>query len=333
MNNPKYDTDFLKAISICLIINSHLGCFYPISHLGTGGMIGNSFFFMLSAFGLYLSQCSREITSFNSWYARRILRIFPSSWVVVLMIVFPISVYFGTLRWENLLAQLGMLFYPPFWFLKALLIYYVLIFVMIRRISERMIIIIAIVLAVLYVIIYSFCLDLRIFVIETPPFDLIFYFMTVLLGLYMGMNEKRIRYSGKMDVAGLIICVGIIYFHKYLMVRGFLEWLQCIQHFAVFPLLYFSLKIVRSNHIISVMAGDSAGSKTVKFLSSMTLELFMVNNSIVIAFCKIDLTFPLNAILFVGVTIILSVMVKKFAEYIRRKMEGRIISDRTYFAG
>jgi len=295
--------------------------FYPISHMGTGGMIGNSLFFMLSAFGLYLSRQSRGKMSFYSWYARRILRIFPSAWVVVIMIVFPIDIFSGTLRLGNLLPELGKLFFPPFWFLQALLIYYVLIFVILEKLTKQIMIIIGMLLGFLYIIVYSFCLDLRIWTIETLPFNLIFYFLIILWGLYLGMNEKEIRFSGKVDVAALLICVGIIYFHKYLMVKGILAWLQCIQHFAVFPLLYFSLKVARSKFIISLMDGNSAVSTVIKFLSSRTLELFMVNNAIVITFKRIDLSFPWGAILFVSVSVILSVVVKRFAEYLGSKME------------
>jgi len=74
--NSRNDTVFLRFIAIVLIVNSHLDLYYPVSQLGTGGTIGNSFFFMLSGFGLLLSQ-RKSARGFIIWYVRRLIRIYP----------------------------------------------------------------------------------------------------------------------------------------------------------------------------------------------------------------------------------------------------------------
>jgi len=60
------DTQFLRAIAILLVVNSHLDRYYPVSHLATGRAIGNSLFFFLSAFGIYLSQYKKQKCFGNS---------------------------------------------------------------------------------------------------------------------------------------------------------------------------------------------------------------------------------------------------------------------------
>jgi peptidoglycan/LPS O-acetylase OafA/YrhL len=322
MNESRADTDFLRAVAICLIVNSHMDAFYPISHMATGGMLGNSLFFMVSSLGLFLSYQQRGEITFASWYARRILRIYPSVWGAVLMIVFPVAIYSGNLRWNNILPQLGMFFFPPFWFLQALLLFYVLIFVVLKSFSNKRTILFFFLLGVLYISIYSSFLDLNYFVVENLPFNLIFYLMVVILGVYFGMNERKIQFSGKMDVFYLLLSLVIIYFHKYLMTKGSITELQCIQHLATFPFLFFSLRLARCRLITGMMKGNGIVGKLMRFLCSITLELFMANNAIIIVFRNIKAPFPWNALVFLGCSIVLAVLVKSFGSYMRRKIQG-----------
>lgn len=46
------DTTFLRFVATWLITNSHLDKRYPVSAMATGVQLGNSFFFMLSGFGV-----------------------------------------------------------------------------------------------------------------------------------------------------------------------------------------------------------------------------------------------------------------------------------------
>lgn len=79
------DTQFMRALGMILIINSHLDHFYPIPHIGTGGAIGNSIFFFLSAYGIYLSQQEKN-KPFSEWFEGRIARIYPSMWIVLIFL-------------------------------------------------------------------------------------------------------------------------------------------------------------------------------------------------------------------------------------------------------
>ncbi len=82
--NMRNDTDFLIFLAIILIINWHLDILYPIKHLATGGAIGPSLFFMLSAYGLYFSFTPQ--TSFLTFISNRIKKIYPSVWLELLII-------------------------------------------------------------------------------------------------------------------------------------------------------------------------------------------------------------------------------------------------------
>ena len=73
----------------CLITNSHFDPLYPsaLSFLSTGGMIGNGLFFFVSGYTLF-SSVQRSARSRNStiyWFARRILRIYPTYWIYLIV--------------------------------------------------------------------------------------------------------------------------------------------------------------------------------------------------------------------------------------------------------
>ena len=115
--SQRNDTNFLRALAIILIINSHMDLFYPVKYLATGGMIGNSIFFMLSSIGLYLSWQKNPQYNFNVWFLRRIRRIYPSVWITIIAISLPILICTDKFIVSNILQYVGMFFYPPFWFL------------------------------------------------------------------------------------------------------------------------------------------------------------------------------------------------------------------------
>ena len=121
-NTDRKDTDFLKFVAIILIVNSHCDPFYPIPGLATGGAIGNSLFFSLWGFGLYLSH-QKIHRSFREWIGKRFWRIYPTTWVTLILIEFPRRIFSNELTYGNLFESLGMFFYPPYWFLDAILFY------------------------------------------------------------------------------------------------------------------------------------------------------------------------------------------------------------------
>jgi peptidoglycan/LPS O-acetylase OafA/YrhL len=292
--------------------------FYPIKLLATGGMIGNSIFFMLSSLCLYLNWGEKGKTILRNWYGQRIMRIYPPVWVTVIFIIIPISIYFGLLRPDNFLEKMGMFFFPPFWFLQALLIYYLIMFFILKQYSQRLLVVIATPVLLLYGIYYGFILDTSIWSIEELPFKLIFYFLIILWGFYLGSMKERINFSGIADIFLLFLCLGIIYIHKYLMYRELLASLQFVQHLAVFPLLYYLLKVARSHFILSTIMKNTVLARITNFLSKNTLEIFIVSNSILVVFNQLELIFPLTAIAFVVTSLITASFVCFCTTYIRR---------------
>jgi peptidoglycan/LPS O-acetylase OafA/YrhL len=318
MTEKRNDTNFLRVLAILLIVNSHMRGYYPnqFSFLATGGMIGNALFFVLSSWGLFLSM-QKKPRAFGDWYARRITRIYPSVWMVVILLTFPLGIYYGSIGLGNLLDEMGKFFYPPFWFLQALLLYYCVIYVIMRKFSYRRLVLVSIPILALYVLYYVFFLDHQIWSIETPPFRLIFYLLVVLWGLYIGAVNDKIRFRGLRDVCILLLCITCIYFHKYLMQQGLFLWLQFIQHAVAFPMLYYFAKVAKSRFIRDRIMNSAYLGRMLTLLSAMTLEIFMVNNSID-ALCSKVSTFPLNVLTVLGLNMGFGIIIFNCGKYIRR---------------
>jgi peptidoglycan/LPS O-acetylase OafA/YrhL len=306
----KNDTNFLRFVAILLIINHHLHDYYPIRYFATGGAMGNALFFVLSSFGLFLSE-KKNPKPFTAWYTQRIKRIYPTVWIVLVILTLPYKLYMNALDTDNILTFLGYFFYPPFWFLQLLMIFYLLIFPIIKRYSTKIIYYIIITLFVLYAFVYLNYIDLSIWSIEENIFlKCIFYFMIFLFGVYLADRRDKIRYSGLQDWGLLFLSVFLIYGHKFLMLKNMASSFQFIQQFLLLPFIYYFFKISRSGLVQKHIMGVPIISRIVNYISDMTLELYLVHLYVLIFILKLNLLFPVNIILLLIVTFIISAFVK-----------------------
>jgi len=313
------DTQFLRALAIMLVINSHLKSYYPISHLGTGGAIGNSVFFFLSAFGLYISQ--QEVNKhFRDWFTNRIGRIYPSLWIVLISLYMPSFIWQGKLSYSTITTFISYFFNPPFWFLQALLVYYLLAFPLLKNLWKTNILLILGLLSLLYIGCYITIVDLSRWSVEESPFDLIHYFMVFIFGIYIAKKNKDIVYSGVKDYLYLCSLIGLFYAHKFLMLKGLYLEYQFLQQASIYPILYYLLKISRSPLIVTKLLSSPYLSRSVAFIANNTLEIYMVHETISYPVLYMQMPFPINIIAFLILTVSLSAVVNRLAKAVRRRI-------------
>lgn len=310
------DTQFLRALAIIIILNSHLDRYYPIPHIGTGGAIGNSIFFFLSSFGIFLSQ-QKQNNPFLEWYAGKIGRIYPSLWIVLLSLAMPIMIMDGKLSPSTITLFTGYFFNPPFWFLQALLVYYLISFPLLKDDGKNNALVVFTVLIIIYTVIYITWVDLSVFSIEKTPFDRIHYFMIFVFGIYIAKKRKDIEYFGPSNYFFLIFLVVLVYLHKFLMTKGLYPEYQFLQQAAMYPIVYYLLKISRSPFIVFKLMRQKLLSRIVQFLSNNTLEIYMVHETISSPILKLQMPFPINLIVFLVVTFCLSAIVNRLANKMR----------------
>lgn len=317
MNYP--DTQFLRAFAIILITNSHLDSYYPIPYIGTGGAIGNSIFFCLSAFGIYLSQ-QKKHQPFSEWLSGRISRIYPSMWIVLLFLTIPIMFALGQVNDESIMLFIGKFFNPPYWFIRALLVYYILSFFLLGDEQKTKLFSIFGLLGVLYFVIYLICVDLSKWTVEDSSIKLIHYFMIFLFGIYLATKNRAIVYSGIHNYFVLLFLVAVVYGHKFLMTKGLYTEFQFIQQAAMYPIVFYLLKISRSSLVLSMVNKSNFISTTIQFLSNHTLELYIIQTTIIWVILNLKFPFPLNMIVFLFLTCIFSALVNKLASTIRTRL-------------
>lgn len=311
------DTQFLRALAIILVLNSHLDRFYPVPHIGTGGAIGNSIFFFLSAYGLYLSQ-QKLNRNFKEWMAHRMERVYPSLWIVLILINLPIMTMQGKMSSSMVTVFIGDFFNPPYWFLQALLVYYLLSYPLIKNIKHFNIGFIWIVMSLAYTSFYLLTMDLSKWTVESLPFVLIHYFMIFIFGIYIA-KKPRITYSGISDFISLLLIISLFYFHKYIMLKGTYIEYQFLQQLFMYPILYYFLKVSRSPLIDKFMQ-EGITSRIINFIADHTLEIYIVHTAISGLILKPKMSFPLNVIVFLILTLCMSAVVNNLAKKLRMKI-------------
>jgi hypothetical protein len=317
MKHP--DTQFLRALAIVLIINSHLDRYYPIPYIGTGGAIGNSIFFFLSAFGLYISQQERN-KHFTEWFTNRIGRIYPSLWIVLISLYMPVLIWQGKLSYSTVTTFIGYFFSPPYLFLQVLLVYYLLAFPLIKNLWKTNILVILVLLSLIYIGCYITIVDLSRWSVEESPFDLIHYFMVFIFGIYIAKKSKDIIYSGPMNYFYLFLFIGLVYTHKFLMLKGLYLEYQFLQQASMYPILYYLLKISRSPLIVTRLMRSPVLSRAVEFIANNTLEIYIVHQTISYPLLYMQMSFPINLIVFLLLTFSLSAIVNRLANAMRKSI-------------
>jgi peptidoglycan/LPS O-acetylase OafA/YrhL len=303
------DTAFLRFMAICLILNSHLDLYYPIPHVGTGGAIGNALFFALSSFGLFLSE-TRKPQSFIIYCFKRIKRIYPSVWLVLLMFVLPAKLYKKGIDLYGVISFLKDCLAPPFWFLQALIIYYIIGFLLIKKFSKLRLTIFFCIALMSYLYVYLNFIDLSIWSVENFPFKLIFYLMVFMFGILLADTNEKINFSGTVDIIICSVLVCVLYGHKYLMTKNLFSNFQAIQQMILFPIIYYLFKISRSSFVIDGIMQMPVLGKAIMFVSSITLELYIVHASISPYILHQKFKFPENIIIFLALSFSISAVIK-----------------------
>lgn len=332
------NTLFLRFIAILLVINSHLDEIYPIPLFATGGAIGNALFFMLSSYGLLVSQQANPQT-FTTYMSKRLIRIYPVIWSSLLFLVFPLGLYYYAFfpsyyrevvelfGLSSPLSFIGNLFYPPedYWFLRALMFYYLVGFFFLHHYHPTKIFKALGVLTLLYAFSYSQFTDFSTLVIEqTMAFKLIFYAMVFLVGIYFASIKETIVYSGGRDFALFFGFIVLIYGDKYLMLKGIYPQVQFLQQLLLFPVLYYGLKISQSPFILTTLMGQSFLARPITLIGAMTLELYLVHGLIRPLLVYYIPHFPENLIVFALLTVLLSYGLYRFNTHLIHRIQGKM---------
>lgn len=266
---------FMRFFATILITNAHLGPLYPpsLQLLSTGGALGNSLFFFSSGYALYLSNREK---GFYYWITRRYTRIYPSLWIFIAFCsLLGISHY-------SLIDYI----IPPYWFLQAILLFYILFFFTLKYFSHSLI----------YVCLF-FLLPFLITYFATPHSDWIienisdnyflhwyFYYIIMLLGAITA-SKRLITGNVKLILLFLFIILAIYYglkiqiLHTQTPVYNLQLLLPIFLSLFSLYMFKFCSYFAKHTHQVKII-------KVISFISELTLDIYIVQFIIMGYFSK-----------------------------------------------
>jgi hypothetical protein len=322
-NNPEekpniyMDTVFVRFLAILLITNSHLDRLYPIPQLGTGGAIGNTLFFMMSGYGLYLSYQKRPL-GFSAWYRRRVSRIYPS--LIIAVGIIYLFVRRGWKHWGLHNYITNFLWPTPYWFITALMLNYIIIYLILKHGRPVYYLYCIAILVIPYSYFYGTSLDLSVYSIEGASyFKCIFYLQIMCWGGYWASREKQLITGTMREFWSLLLLIGFYYLFLFGVASGPLSKYQCITHLLLFPISYLFLTIARSDYVLKVIMEKKYVAQTIIFVGGLTLEIYLLQNVVYSNSLIESLYFPLNIIMFWIGVVFLSYLLQNIAIFLRNR--------------
>ena len=277
----------MRALAACFITNAHYTGIYPTDIIANGGLLGDILFFAVSGYCLYNIK-----KPFWKWYGKRIYRVYLP---VIIITIFYILI--GAYNLQEHSAIWYLLYPTTYHFVASIMILYIPFYfcMKLKILKTHILIVMGIVMVVgghLYLTIY----DRSYYHIDTVREPMIrFLFMeSMLLGAWFRQNDKAIRNQFKWKY--LIAALGsfLLYFGSKLLFSH-------RESLAPFQILNWSTIFISLVLIFITCAGADSKleamprgvKRVIEFISSITLEIYLVQNVLINAIRPLG-HFPIN---------------------------------------
>ena len=312
---------FLRAMAACLITNAHYEDIYPINIIANGGLIGDVLFFSVSGYCLCNIKCDNSFRGFCRWYGKRLWRIYPPVLVctLVFLVIGQYSISSHNIAW--------WLIYPTYYhFIASIIILYIpFFFIMKIDFLRKQILSVMICIAIVWIIIYIFFYDRSYYHIDSVHEPMIrFLFMeSMLLGALFRDNDKKLRNNSNKVCSVITIPFILIYFFSKLLFSKYqsISQFQFINQIIIFLLLVLVFRFFCGiDHKLENM--PKWIRSVVEFLSSLTLEIYLVQYVLISAIKGLSFPFPINWILLTG-----SIIITAYILHISCKLLYKVIES------
>lgn len=314
--NRNFAIDILKFIAVLLITNSHFDEQYVYcKELATGGAIGDALFFFCSGYTLFLGRFG----CFDTWYKRRIRRIYPSVLGLGLIVLF---LYHTDMTIGCVLTD------GAGWFVECIMIYYIFLY-FIRKYAIRQLKTVYIIVFVLVLVWYFlffeplhsyimkhcamldwmvFCEPMdKVWIYQWNYFKWGFFFLFMLMGAHLGLSEsnnKHLPCRSFLQTFGMLQ-LSILAFYALPVVSIRLPLLQKYTIITLFPLAgvcIYLYRLCQTKVAISLFRRRYVGW-CIKAIAGLCLEIYLVQPFV--RTTALNYLFPLNLlILFVAIVIV-----------------------------
>jgi hypothetical protein len=104
------------------------------------------------------------------------------------------------------------------------------------------------------------------------------------------------------------------------MFKGYAFTIQFVEQIAVFPIIFYSLKISRSEFVLNRVMNNPIVSKIVVFISAITLEIYMSHTILKYPFLRLGIPFPVNIFFFIIISAATAYIIKYISETIAKRL-------------
>ena len=294
--------DIVKFVAVLLIINSHADVMYPhMKMLATGGAIGDCLFLFCSGFTLMMGAN----LSFANYYKRRILRIYPS--------VFSAAVFSHLMSCNPQIHYMQLLGGD---FIIAIMTYYILLYFVRRYAIKHIPAVLSLVASISFVV-YVFWFPYKYEVSSkgiygiTTAYRWIPYFAAMLIGAYVGLKRKELKYNGWLDALKLFLCLALFYSIQ-LAAKDYWSiapW-QVVTLLPLMGIVYYFYKCCNVGWV-SALYHTKWGNWIIMFIGGLCLESYLIQGSFFTD--KWNSIFPLNLIFITIIILLCSYVVRSGA--------------------
>lgn len=311
----------LRALAACLITNAHYTGIYPIEIIANGGLIGDVLFFAVSGYCLYNVK-----TSFPRWYGKRIFRVYPPVLIIT-------AIYIG-LGFYNLDEHSAgwWFFYPTYYhFVASIIVLYIpFYFIMKVRFLRDHLLPTMGTIAIIWLLVYFTVYDKSYYHIDTVREPMIrFLFMEcMLLGALFRQNDEKVRSKFRIWHLVTTVIIFFVYFASKIMFshRESLASFQILNQLVIFALLIM-LFLTFAGLDSKLEKLPNLMKKAISFISSITLEIYVVQYVLIDAFRPIG-HFPVNWIVITSAILASAFALHKACELINSVADNILKSRR-----
>lgn len=311
--------NLLKVIATILITNAHYESIYPVSIIANGGLLGDVIFFAVSGF------CLTNIKeNFGKWYSKRIIRIYPTVFIVTLIYIIC-GYYLFDFNISNFVTF--FIFPTKYHFVSSIMILYIvyyLIMYIIKKFNiskQKGIKIALIIIIALYFLYYLIFFDKSFYHIDSVyEWNIRFFFLIcMLLGAWIRENMNLYRNSGKIINLLIILVFAIIYFaSKLIFVKyPYLSTMQIINQVILFVLLYFVFTtLLGYEDKLSLLSNRV--KDVIRYISSLTLEIYLIQYLVI---NRLNIfSFPINFLVVSVSILMISIIIKSVIKIFIRQI-------------
>lgn len=301
----------IKCLATLLITNAHIGPFYPenIRFLSFGGALGNALFFFCSGYILTSSIKKRD---YLFWLLHRIFRIMIPTWIFLTLSSF----------YHGMTFDIPKFICTPYWFINAIIIFYLLYYPIIKHLSDYIIHIC--ISLYFFTIILFYITEHNHWMIEECVNNIyihyLYYFSIMLIGGWISIfkNNILIVKSLKKSILSILFSFSIYMSIKYNIIHTIYP-IYSLQLLLPILLLIFSLFVYNTSLIICKMHIKEKVNIVIKRLSNITLEIYLVQFVIMDIFKNI--IFPYGLLLVVIFIYLTAELLHNFSLFILKKLK------------